>query len=145
MSNKKLTYGEVWKKLRAIDTKPIQYQKSNLDYIGWADAWACLMDHYPESTYEFLSPTWYFDAAEDKTCKVNCKVTIGDLSREFSLPVMTSMMPMKSIQNPSSRDITDAEARCLVKVLAMFGLGLHLWEKGNKKALPQVNKDEMGF
>ena len=144
MSNKKLTYGEVWKKLRAIDTKPIQYQKSNLDYIGWADAWACLMDHYPESTYEFLSPTWYFDAAEDKTCKVNCKVTIGDLSREFSLPVMTSMMPMKSIQNPSSRDITDAEARCLVKVLAMFGLGLHLWEKGNK-ALPKVNADEMGF
>ena len=145
MSNKKLTYGEIWKKLRAIDTKPIQYQKSGLDYIGWADAWACLMDHYPESTYEFLSPTWYFDAAEDKTCKVNCKVTIGDLSREFSLPVMTSMMPMKSIQNTSSRDITDAEERCLVKVLAMFGLGLHLWEKGNKKALPQVNKDEMGF
>ena len=145
MSNKKLTYGEIWKKLRAIDTTKIQYKKSNLDYIGWADAWACLMDHYPESTYEFLSPTWYFDAAEDKTCKVNCKVTIGDLSREFSLPVMTSMMPMKSIQNPSSRDITDAEARCLVKVLAMFGLGLHLWEKGNKKALPQVNKDEMGF
>ena len=145
MSNKKLTYGDIWKKLRAIDTKPIQYQKSGLDYIGWADAWACLMDHYPESTYEFLSPTWYFDAAEDKTCKVNCKVTIGDLSREFSLPVMTSMMPMKSIVNPTSRDITDAEARCLVKVLAMFGLGLHLWEKGNKKALPQVNKDEMGF
>ena len=138
MSNKKLTYGEIWKTLRAV------YKKSNLDYIGWADAWACLMDHYPESTYEFLSPTWYFDAAEDKTCKVNCKVTIGDLSREFSLPVMTSMMPMKSIQNPSSRDITDAEARCLVKVLAMFGLGLHLWEKGNK-ALPKVNADEMGF
>ena len=145
MSNKKLTYGEIWKKLRAIDTTKIQYKKSNLDYIGWADAWACLMDHYPESTYEFLSPTWYFDGEDKKTCKVNCKVTIGDLSREFSLPVMTSMMPMKSIQNPSSRDITDAEARCLVKVLAMFGLGLHLWEKGNKKALPQVNKDEMGF
>ena len=39
MSNKKLTYGDIWKKLRAIDTKPIQYQKSGLDYIGWADAW----------------------------------------------------------------------------------------------------------
>ena len=29
MSNKKLTYGEVWKTLRAIDTKPKQYKKSN--------------------------------------------------------------------------------------------------------------------
>ena len=138
MSNKKLTYGEVWKKLRAIDTTKIQYQKSGLDYIGWADAWACLMDNYPESTYEFPSPTFYFDTEDKKTCKVNCKVTIGDLSREFSLPVMTSMMPMKSIVNPTSRDIADAEARCLVKVLAMFGLGLHLWEKKKTAAGKEV-------
>jgi len=69
---------------------------------------------------------------------------IGDLSREFSLPVMTSMMPMKSIVNPTSRDITDAKARCMVKVLGMFGLGLHLWEKGDKKPLPEVN-DFGGF
>ena len=142
MSNKKLTYGEVWKKLRAIDTTKIQYQKSGLDYIGWADAWACLMEHYPESTYEFLSPTWYFDTEDKKTCKVNCKVTIGDLSREFSLPVMTSMMPMKSIVNPTSRDIADAEARCLVKVIAMFGLGLHLWEKKRKEV--KVNNNISG-
>ena len=142
MSNKKLTYGEVWKTLRAIDTTKIQYQKSGLDYIGWADAWACLMDTYPESTYEFLSPTWYFDTEDKKTCKVNCKVTIGDLSREFSLPVMTSMMPMKSIVNPTSRDIADAEARCLVKVIAMFGLGLHLWEKKRKEV--KVNNNISG-
>ena len=147
MSNKKLTYGDIWKKLRAIDTKPIQYKKSGLDYIGWADAWATLMDNYPESTYEFLSPTFYFDGEDKKTCKVNCKVTIGDLSREFSLPVMTSMMPMKSIINPTSRDITDAEARCLVKVIAMFGLGLHLWERksltGTKPAV--MHEEGMGF
>lgn len=145
MSNKKLTYGEVWKTLRAIDTTKIQYQKSGLDYIGWADAWACLMDYYPESTYEFPSPTFYFDGQENKTCKVNCKVTIGDLSREFSLPVMTSMMPMKSIVNPTSRDIADAEARCLVKVLGMFGLGLHLWEKGDKKPQKKSNPEVQDF
>ena len=61
---------------------------------------------------------------------------------------MTSMMPMKSIVNPTSRDITDAEARCLVKVLAMFGLGLHLWEKGktknDSKTMPKVT-DFGGF
>ena len=146
MSNKKLTYGEIWKTLRAIDTTKIQYQKSGLDYIGWADAWACLMEHYPEATYTFPEPTFYNSYADppSSTCEVHCKVSIGELTREFSLPVMTSMMPMKSIPNPTSRDITDAKARCLVKVLAMFGLGLHLWEKGNK-ALPKVNADEIGF
>ena len=144
MTNKKLTYGEVWKTLRAIDTKPIQYKKSNLDYIGWADAWATLMDYYPESTYEFPSSTFYFDGQENKTCEVHCKVIIGEVSREFSLPVMTSMMPMKSIVNPTSRDINDAKARCLVKVLGMFGLGLHLWEK-KKSSSSTPPSDEIPF
>jgi len=145
MSNQKLTYGEVWKTLRAIDTTKIQYQKSGLDYIGWADAWACLMQHYPNSTYECPSPTLYFYGQENKTCEVHCKVIIGDLSREFSLPVMTSMMPMKSIVNPTSRDITDAKARCMVKVLGMFGLGLHLWEKGSSKPQKKSNPEVTDF
>ena len=98
--NEGTTFKDVWKTLRAVDTSKIEYQKSGLSYVGWADAWGCI---------------------------------IGDLTREFSLPVMTAMMPMKSIPNPTSRDISDAKARCLVKVLAMFGLGLHLWEKQNNK------------
>ena len=145
MSNKKLTYGEIWKTLRAVDTTKIVTKKGSLDYINWADAWSCLMEHYPEATYEFPSPTFYFDGEDKKTCEVNCKVTIGDLSREFSLPVMTSMLPMHSIPNPTSRDINDSKARCLVKVLGIFGFGLHLWEKGNKGALPKVNSDEIGI
>ena len=44
---------------------------------------------------------------------------------------MTPMLPMKSVLNPTSRDINDAKARCLVKTLAIFGLGLSLWEKKN--------------
>ena len=87
------------------------------------------MEHYPEATYEFPQPSFYRSAETKGTCEVHCKVTIGELSREISLPVMTSMMPMKAIENPTSRDINDAKVRCLVKVLAMFGLGLHLWEK----------------
>tara|TARA_R110000824_G_scaffold203062_1_gene387415 strand:- start:569 stop:1006 length:438 start_codon:yes stop_codon:yes gene_type:complete len=145
MSNKKLTYGDIWKKLRAVDTKSIQYKKSNLDYIGWADAWATLMDNYSEAAYEFPNPTFY-GTQEKSTCEVHCKIIIGDLSREFSLPVMTSMLPMKSIENPTSRDINDAKARCLVKVLGMFGLGLHLWEKKSLTPSPVVKHGEgIGF
>ena len=130
--NEGTTFKDVWKTLRAVDTSKIEYQKSGLSYVGWADAWACMMEHYPESTYNFPDPTFY-GLEDNKTCEVNCSVSIGDLTREFSLPVMTAMMPMKSIPNPTSRDISDAKARCLVKVLAMFGLGLHLWEKQNNK------------
>ena len=126
--NEGTTFKDVWKTLRAVDTSKIEYQKSGLSYVGWADAWACIMEYYPEATYDFPDPTFY-GLEDSKTCEVHCSVSIGDLTREFSLPVMTAMMPMKSIPNPTSRDISDAKARCLVKTIAMFGLGLHLWEK----------------
>ena len=132
MSNKKLTFGEIWKTLRAIDTSKIEQpmpQSQNLTYISWADAWACIMEHYPETTYEFPQPSFYRSGETKGTCEVSCKVTIGELSREMSLPVMTSMMPMKSIENPTSRDIADSTVRCLVKTLSLFGFGIHLWEK----------------
>ena len=143
MSNKNVTYSDVWKTLRAVDTSKIEYKKQNLNYIGWADAWATLMDYYPEATYIFEDPTFY--GVEDKqTCEVTCSVYIGDLCRTMSLPVMATTLPMKSIVNCSSRDISDAQARALVKTIAMFGLGLHLWEKKDVKKLGSV-PSEMPF
>ena len=143
MSNKTLKYKDVWITLRAIDTSKIEYKKQSLNYIGWADAWATLMDYYPEATYIFEDPTFY--GVEDKqTCEVTCSVYIGDLCRTMSLPVMATTFPMKSILNPTSRDISDAQARALVKTIAMFGLGLHLWEKKDVKKLGSV-PSEMPF
>mgnify|MGYP006413371425 CR=1 FL=1 len=143
MSNKNVDYSDVWKTLRAVDTSKIEYKKQSLNYIGWADAWATLMDYYPEATYIFEEPTFY--GVEDKqTCEVTCSVYIGDLCRTMSLPVMTSSLPMKSIVNCSSRDISDAQARALVKTIAMYGLGLHLWEKKDVKKLGSVSS-EMPF
>ena len=143
MSNKNATYSDVWKTLRAVDTSKIEYKKQNLNYIGWADAWATLMDYYPEATYMFEDPTFY-GTEDNKTCEVTCSVYIGDLQRTMSLPVMATTLPMKSIINPTSRDISDAQARALVKTIAMFGLGLHLWEKKDVKKLGSV-PSEMPF
>ena len=143
MSNKNVKYSDVWKTLRAVNTSKIEYKKQSLNYIGWADAWATLMDYYPEATYIFEEPTFYGEEGS-KTCEVTCSVYIGDLCRTMSLPVMTSSLPMKSIVNCSSRDISDAQARALVKTIAMFGLGLHLWEKKDVKKLGSV-PSEMPF
>ena len=143
MSNKNVDYSDVWKTLRAVNKSKIEYKKQSLNYKGWADAWATLMDYYPEATYIFEDPTFY--GAEDKqTCEVTCSVYIGDLCRTMSLPVMATTLPMKSILNPTSRDISDAQARALVKTIAMFGLGLHLWEKKDVKKLGSV-PSEMPF
>ena len=148
-NSKKLTLKEIWKTLRAVDTSPIERplpQNERLTYISWADMWACLMGVYPQAEYEFTQPVFYRSGENEGTCEVGCKVTIGEFSREMSLPVMTNHMPMKSIPNPTSRDINDAKARCLVKTLGMFGLGLHLWEKKTSSSTKvEMHEEGMGF
>lgn len=145
MANKKtLEYNDVWKTLRAVDCSRVIENKMGLDYIAWADAWSLLMGEFPEATYVFDEPIFYGMEGK-RTCEVTCTIYIGDLQRTWSLPVMTASMPMKSIIEPSSRDINDAKARCFVKVMGMFGLGLHLWEKREKPASTLTLNDERPF
>jgi len=125
---KELSYKLVWDSLRKVDCSKVTTTKMGLDYIGWADAWSLLMANFPQATYIFDEPTFYGEEGK-RTCMVTCSIYIGNLERSWSLPVMTASMPMKSIVEPSSRDISDAQARCFVKVMGMMGLGLHLWEK----------------
>ena len=144
-NNKKLNFKEVWTTLRSLDLSHLEYKKQSLTYIGWADIWASLMDVYPQSTYEFKEPVFY-GVEGSQTCEVSCTITIGELSRTMTLPVMTSSLPMKSVQNPSSRDINDAQMRCLVKAIAIFGMGLYLWEKKETKPTSKVGFEEgVGF
>ena len=142
---KELSYKAVWDTLRKVDTSKVEYSKMGLTYIGWADAFATLMDYFPQSTYIFEEPTFYGETGS-QTCEVTCSVYIGNLERSMSLPVMSSGMPMKSIVNPTSTDINDAQQRCLVKCIAMFGLGLHLWErKTYDESKTDLGSDEMPF
>ena len=147
MSDKKtkeLSYKEVWEVLRAVNTSSMEYKKQSLTYIGWADAYACLMEHYPEATYVFDEPTFYGEEGS-KTCEVSCTVYIDRLERTIYLPVMSSGMPMKSIVNPTSRDINDARQRAFVKACGMFGLGLHLWERKTYETKTDLGSGEMPF
>jgi len=140
-----LSQAAIWKTLRAVDCSDVEYQKMSLTYIGWADLWAKLMDIFPQSSYIFDEPT-FFGEVGNQTCEVSCSIYIGQYERNCTLPVMTASMPMKSIVNPTSRDINDAKQRCFVKAIGMHGLGLYLWEKKTTKSKPSVSLDsEMPF
>ncbi len=141
---KELSYKAVWDTLRKVDCSKVTTTKMGLDYIGWADAWSLLMANFPQATYVFDEPTFYGEEGK-RTCMVTCSVYIGNLERSWSLPVMTASMPMKSIVEPSSRDISDAQARCFVKTIGMFGLGLHLWEKRSNESKTDLGSGEMPF
>ena len=56
---------------------------------------------------------------------VYCTVTIDGLSRQMWLPVMD--FKNQAISNPDVVQLNKAKMRCLVKCLAMFGLGHYIY------------------
>jgi len=117
----------VWDDLSSVDlegyTKKLAHV-GNATYLSWSNAWTLLMQRYPWSTDEYT--VVYLD---NKSVEVRCKVTISDgaesFTREMHLPVMDQKN--QAIFDPSTRAISDTKARCLVKCLSKFGLGLYLY------------------
>ena len=111
----------VWKTLSLIDVNDHTTKKGKFTYLSWTWAWATLMKHYPESTYEFLPN----EIHADDSVTVHCKVTVEGVSHTMWLAVMDNKN--SAIKNPSARDIGDQKMRCLTKALAMFGLGFYIY------------------
>ncbi len=102
-----------------------------LPYLKWSVAWRLLLEVYPNATYRFerfLLNDQLYDCQyqQDNTATVYCTVSIGEKHQEMWLPVMD--YNNKPVSNPNSRDINDSKMRCLVKCIAMLGLGLKIFE-----------------
>jgi len=125
--NKELTYKEVWDNLSKIDCSDKIEKKMNLSYLSWAWAWGVLQEHYPQAQYLFYqgeSDVPYVQYP-DGTAEVRCRVSIDNLTREMTLSVMD--YKNNAVQNPNSRQVNDTKMRCLVKCLAMYGLGHYIY------------------
>jgi len=143
MTAKKKT---TWEVLSALDVSKHVEEKGNLSYLSWAWAWGTLMNIYPESSYEFDEPVFY----DNGSCEVWVTITVDGMSRKMWLPVMD--FRNNSVPNPSSRQISDTRMRCLVKCLAMFGLGFSLYAgedlpdpEKDKEVLPEVPESTHRF
>ena len=154
------TAKEIWETLSQIDVSEHIEEKGDrkLSYLSWSWAWATLMGAYPQATYEFRefargdgTLTDILQYPHHDTASVHCTVTIDDVSRSMWLPVMDYRN--NAIAAPDARAISDTKMRCLVKCLAMHGLGLMLYqdfsdlpdpEKTNqpKKAKKETQKRE---
>jgi hypothetical protein len=130
-----VTYEKIWGNLSKVSVKGHVEEKMGLSYLSWAWAWGVLMEHYPQAEYRFTEYT-VFDGEStapgldvmryhDGSCSVECTITIGSCKRSMWLPVMDHRN--NSIANPSSRQVSDTKMRCLVKTIAMFGLGHYLY------------------
>jgi len=141
MADKKLTYGEVWETLSKVDVSKHTEEKMKLTYLSWSRMWMLLCEHYPQAQYEFVD----FDGVPyktlpDGTAEVVTRIMIDDLVREMRLPVMD--YKNNPVVNPHARQVSDNAMRCLVKCVAMFGLGISVFTGMADETLPDETKDE---
>ena len=112
--------------LSVINVNDNAEKKGKFSYLSWTWAWAELQKVYPLATYEIVK----FDGLPYKEnsrneCIVFTKLTIDGITHEMWLPVMDNSN--KALKNPDMMAINKAIMRCLVKNIAMFGLGLYIY------------------
>jgi hypothetical protein len=134
-------HGAVWKNLSAINVSEHIEKKGNLSYLSWTWAYSQLLDVYPNSYYEFSENTVY----PDGSVEVHCTVTVvcstdseKSVSRSMWLPVMDNRN--NAVINPNARQVSDTKMRCLVKCIAMHGLGIYIYAGED---LPQAEAAEL--
>jgi len=138
MPVKSLSAALIWNTLSKINVNEFTEEKGGLTYLSWSHAWRIMMENYPEMSIKWQGTTDENGVTRDVTyyeggtTMVNCSVTIGEVKRECWLPVMDYRM--KSISHPSSRDISDAKMRCMVKCFSFYGLANYIY---SGDALPE--------
>ena len=132
----------VFATLSTINLNDKVEKKSNLTYLSWTYAWSEVKKHYPDANYEVV----FFDdlpySHDYKTgYMVFTKVTIEGQTHMMWLPVMDGANKAmkdteysyatrygdKTVEAATMFDINKAIMRCLVKNLAMFGLGIYIY------------------
>ena len=142
----------IWEVLSQINCNDHTEKKNGLTYLSWAWAWGIVKEKYPSSNYEVVN----YDGRpylhdENLGYMVTTIVTIDGESICMNLPVMDgankSMKHIewsykvkeylggkwsgnyidKKVEQATMFDINTAIMRCLVKNLAMFGLGHYIY------------------
>ena len=135
-------------------------KKKDLTYLSWPYAWAEIKKKYPSATYKIhlfgeKQLPYVFD--ESTGYMVFTSVTIENLTHTMWLPVMDSAnKTMKStsytyntkfkkdilVEAATMFDVNKTIMRCLVKNLAMFGLGLYIY---SGEDLPEIETEKISI
>lgn len=136
--------------LRSLNVNDKCEKRDNLTYLSWANAWGEFKKVYPSATYRIINnPTTNLPYFVDPAIGVMVftEVTANEQTHQMWLPVLNgAQKPMKlepyeyqvwdrnnrqyvnkTVEAVSMFDINKTLMRCMVKNLAMFGLGLYIY------------------
>lgn len=106
--------------LAAINVNDHVEKKQNLSYLSWAWAVDQLMRKDPQANWVFHDPIMF-----GETMMVSCTVTAFGKPMMMHLPVMNHRN--QAIKNPDAFEVNKNMMRCLVKAIAVHGLGLYIY------------------
>lgn len=127
----------VFQRLSAINVNDRVEKKNGLTYLSWAWAWSETKRNCPDATYQIGETT--YDEVLGFMCYTS--VTIEGETLSMWLPVMDGANKAmrkypytyktkygeKVVEGATTFDINKTIMRCLVKNLAMFGLGIYIY------------------
>lgn len=109
-----------FERLAAIDVSKHIEKKNGLSYLSWAWAVDQLLRSDPSASWSFNDSMKF-----GETVMVSCTVTAFGKPMTMYLPVMDYRN--KAISNPDAFAVNTAMMRCLVKAIALHGLGLYIY------------------
>ena len=141
----------VFERLSAINVNDKVEKKDGLTYLSWAWAWSEVKKNFPDAHYEVVE----IKASDKLGIMVTTAVTIEGQRLEMWLPVMDSKNKSmksesytystkygeKTVEAATMFDINKALMRCLVKNLAMFGLGIYIYAGEDLPESESVQQD----
>ena len=116
-----IDFKDTFNKLSQIDVNEHTEKKGQFTYLSWTWAWKTLVENTESAAY-----IWNEDKVfSDGTMEVSCSLTVND----HTLPMWLAVTDYKNeaIKEPDSASINTARMRCLVKAMAMFGLGHYIY------------------
>lgn len=136
--------------LCSLDLSDKVEKYNDLTYVSWANTWAEFKGCYPSATYRIIkNPETNLPYFADPFTgiMVYTEVSVDGITHEMWLPVMNSANKAmkleaytyqvwdkekrqyvdKTVQAATMFNINKTIMRCLVKNLAMFGLGLYIY------------------
>ena len=139
----------MFKALSMLNVNDLCEKRDSLTYLSWSNAWSVFKNYYPSATYNIIrnnNGLPYFSDPE-LGIMVFTEVTVDDVTHSMWLPVMDSKNKAmkfepytyqvwdnykktyveKTVSAASMFDVNKTLMRCLVKNLAMFGLGLYIY------------------
>lgn len=133
----------IFQTLSEIDISPKIKQKNKMDYLPWSSAWDFVKNKYPTATYNIVkTENGCIYHNDGRTCWVETSMTIDGETQTEILPVLNFRNEAIGYDKVTTSDVNKSIKRCLVKNLALFGLGLSLWNGEELSDNAKKKKDE---